>query len=199
MKTNSNTNQINFYLQLKIYYYYKELGDQSKLLPTKKGGKAPKCLKIKNELKKSFHSALASSQASIQSLYTSTASISELITVLQFALQLLQFTSPIFAFVSISQVTVLILLQKGQLKILSNFGFSLFSTGQADFLFPIFLQHQQQPQQFQLYADQGDKLRALNITMWAGVPSEPLCLHTQSLATAHKKRGKSPQMSKNQK
>eukprot|EP01023_Acetabularia_acetabulum_P053830 TRINITY_DN6040_c0_g1_i5.p3 TRINITY_DN6040_c0_g1~~TRINITY_DN6040_c0_g1_i5.p3 ORF type:complete len:185 (-),score=39.81 TRINITY_DN6040_c0_g1_i5:68-622(-) len=24
----------------------------------------------------------------------------------------------------------------------------------------------------------------LNITMWAGVPSEPLCLHTQSLATA---------------
>eukprot|EP01023_Acetabularia_acetabulum_P007893 TRINITY_DN13450_c1_g2_i4.p2 TRINITY_DN13450_c1_g2~~TRINITY_DN13450_c1_g2_i4.p2 ORF type:complete len:104 (-),score=3.91 TRINITY_DN13450_c1_g2_i4:20-331(-) len=25
----------------------------------------------------------------------------------------------------------------------------------------------------------------LNITMWAGVPSEPLCLHTQSLATAH--------------
>eukprot|EP01023_Acetabularia_acetabulum_P064148 TRINITY_DN8224_c0_g1_i1.p6 TRINITY_DN8224_c0_g1~~TRINITY_DN8224_c0_g1_i1.p6 ORF type:complete len:129 (+),score=10.02 TRINITY_DN8224_c0_g1_i1:586-972(+) len=26
----------------------------------------------------------------------------------------------------------------------------------------------------------------LNITMWAGVPSEPLCLHTQSLATAQK-------------
>eukprot|EP01023_Acetabularia_acetabulum_P046702 TRINITY_DN4846_c0_g1_i4.p1 TRINITY_DN4846_c0_g1~~TRINITY_DN4846_c0_g1_i4.p1 ORF type:complete len:270 (-),score=-8.65 TRINITY_DN4846_c0_g1_i4:512-1267(-) len=27
----------------------------------------------------------------------------------------------------------------------------------------------------------------LNITMWAGVPSEPLCLHTQSLATAQNK------------
>eukprot|EP01023_Acetabularia_acetabulum_P028430 TRINITY_DN2685_c0_g1_i4.p3 TRINITY_DN2685_c0_g1~~TRINITY_DN2685_c0_g1_i4.p3 ORF type:complete len:110 (+),score=1.15 TRINITY_DN2685_c0_g1_i4:2-331(+) len=27
----------------------------------------------------------------------------------------------------------------------------------------------------------------LNITMWAGVPSEPLCLHTQSLATAQAK------------
>eukprot|EP01023_Acetabularia_acetabulum_P057478 TRINITY_DN6705_c0_g2_i1.p5 TRINITY_DN6705_c0_g2~~TRINITY_DN6705_c0_g2_i1.p5 ORF type:complete len:138 (+),score=0.39 TRINITY_DN6705_c0_g2_i1:983-1396(+) len=28
----------------------------------------------------------------------------------------------------------------------------------------------------------------LNITMWAGVPSEPLCLHTQSLATAHQQQ-----------
>eukprot|EP01023_Acetabularia_acetabulum_P038061 TRINITY_DN36368_c0_g1_i1.p1 TRINITY_DN36368_c0_g1~~TRINITY_DN36368_c0_g1_i1.p1 ORF type:complete len:171 (-),score=4.97 TRINITY_DN36368_c0_g1_i1:298-810(-) len=31
----------------------------------------------------------------------------------------------------------------------------------------------------------------LNITMWAGVPSEPLCLHTQSLATAQFNQNKS--------
>eukprot|EP01023_Acetabularia_acetabulum_P056798 TRINITY_DN6593_c1_g3_i3.p2 TRINITY_DN6593_c1_g3~~TRINITY_DN6593_c1_g3_i3.p2 ORF type:complete len:242 (-),score=22.66 TRINITY_DN6593_c1_g3_i3:630-1277(-) len=33
----------------------------------------------------------------------------------------------------------------------------------------------------------------LNITMWAGVPSEPLCLHTQSLATAQQMLQGQPQ------